>query len=86
MNNPFFSQPSPVDLGTVDEWDFVQLLLVGGGYASGRRAFTDDTTVVLHGCSVLRHGSVSSFETPKMAFNMANIIGMMPSPNPVKEA
>ena len=85
MNNPFLTPPSPVDLGSVDEWDFVQLLLVGGGYASGRRAFTDGTTVVLHGCSVLGLAPLSSFDAPKIAFNMANIIAMMPGSNPVKE-
>lgn len=85
MNNPFLTPLSPVDLGSVDEWDFVQLLLVGGGYASGRRAFTDGTTVVLHGCSVLGLAPLSSFDAPKIAFNMANIIAMMPGSNPVKE-
>ena len=85
MNNPFLTPPSPVDLGSVDEWDFVQLLLVGGGYASGRRTFTDGTTVVLHDCSVQSLRPLSPFNTPKMAFNMANIIAMMPGPKPAKD-
>ncbi len=78
MQNPFLTQPTPIDLGTAEEWDFVTLYLIGGAAASGRRAYTDDTTVVLHDCSIRGLDSALWCEVKKMAFNMACVIGMLP--------
>ncbi len=84
MQNPFLTQPSPIDLGTAEEWDFVHLFLRDGGAASGRRAYTDTTTIVLHDCTIRGLDSALSYGVKKLALNMACVIGMMPDDPPIK--